>query len=1143
MHLRLRSKAGLGLPIPIAFPHKFFLLMRLTVFLIVLFTTQVAARSDAQQVTLQVKQQPIRNVFRLIQEQTGYSFMCTTQMMEQAKPVTLSVVKESLPGVLEKLFHDQLLTYSIIDKIVVVRFRPAKQRTPETPKPQQTLPPPPGFDIEGVVLDEKNNDPLTGAAIAVKGENRGTVTDKFGRFTLRNLPENPVLVVSFVGYQTREVKPMKNGKLVIALSVTPASMKEMVVTGVLSRPKENFTGAASSFSYEDLKKVSSINLLSALTTLDPSLQIVENINVGSNPNALPNIVLRGGNSLEDISQTSKANLFNYSNSVNAPLFILDGFETNLQRVNDLDINRIAKVDILKDAAATSIYGSRAANGVIVIETLRPQTGKLRVNYNTNLVFEIPDLTGYDVLNAREKLELEKAAGFYDKETEGQPGAYQDLQTYYNARLRAINSGVNTYWLSQPLRTSVAQRHNVYVEGGNNEMLYGINGSYNKTLGVMKGSDRRIINASSFLSYRVKNFMFRNELGINFGLSNNTPYGSFSQYVKLNPYLTPYDSTGAQKYYLENLNTGTHPFTNPLNPMYNATLHQVDQSKYTSLTNNFSLQWQALQWLRMSTRISAQKQNDQGDQFLPAAHTLFASTPTFEKGSYTRSYGSNMSFDAAFSADINKHIGRHLFFSTLNLNMRENKFNTESVTAIGFPNARLDQFILGAGYATKSKPSGTESISRINGLLGNLSYSYDNRYLLDFSYRRDGSSQFGANKRAALFWSSGIGWNLHKESFFNKAGYIDRFKLRYSYGSTGSQNFASFQGITTSTYYNNTEYRGVIGTYLLGYGNPNLAWQKTNKSNAGVDLTLFKRWDVTINYFVETTTGSIASISTPPSVGFSSYMENIGDLVSKGWELNTRLNLINSSKGRDNWSVFLNAFSTTNKIKRISNTIDALNKRNAAIYTNKPLPKYAEGQSTSVIWTVPSLGIDPATGQEIFLTRDGGLTNTYNPLDQTIAGDSRPDVEGTMGTNFEWRGIGMNVYFRFRYGAQAYNQTLIDRVENIDVANNNVDRRVAEGRWMKPGDHSFFKGITTPDGTANGLTFASSRFVQNDNLFSCESLSLYYRLTDRLNKKMYVQNTRISFYMRNLFRISSIKRERGIDYPFSQSFTLQLQTTF
>lgn len=1116
--------------------------MRLTVFLIVFFTTQVAARSDAQQVTLQVKQQSLRNVFRLIQEQTGYSFMCTSQMMAQAKPVTLSMSKESLPAVLEKVFLDQPLTYSIIDKIVVVRFRPVKQQTPEIPKQQQAAPPLPGFDIEGVVVDERNNDPLTGAAIAIKGGKGGIVTDKLGGFTLRNLPDNAVLVVSFVGYQTREVKPMKGGKLVITLTVTSTSMKEMVVTGVFSRPKENFTGAASSFTSEDLKKVSGTNLLSALTSLDPSLQIIENINTGSNPNVLPNLVLRGGNSLEDISQTPKANLFNYNNSPNVPLFILDGFETNLQRVNDLDMNRVAKVDILKDAAATSIYGSRAANGVIVIETLRPQAGRLRLNYSTNLVFEIPDLTGYDILNAREKLDLEKAAGYYDKETDGAPTAYQDLQTYYNSRLRAINSGVNTYWLSQPLRTSVAQRHNIYVEGGNNEMQYGINGSYNKTSGVMKGSDRRVITAGSFLSYRVKNFMFRNDFNVNFGLSNNTPYGSFSQYVTLNPYLTPYDSTGAQKYYLEDMNTGSHPFVNPLNPLYNSTLHQIDQSKYTSLSNNFLLQWQALQWLRLSTRISAQKQNDQSDQFLPAAHTSFANTVTFEKGSYTRSYGNNNSLDASFSAELNKHFGRHLFFSTLNMNMRENKYTTESVTAIGFPNARLDQFILASGYAAKSKPSGTESISRINGLLANLSYSYDNRYLLDFSYRLDGSSQFGANRRAALFWSSGIGWNLHKERFFNDAGYINRFKLRYSYGSTGSQNFASFQGVTTSTYYSTSEYRGVIGTYLLSYGNPNLAWQKTIKSNAGLDLTLFKRWDVTVNYFVETTTGSIASISTPPSVGFSGYMENIGDLVSKGWELNTRFNILNSSKGRNNWSVFVNAFSTTNKIKRISNTIDALNKKNATLYSNKPLPKYAEGQSTTVIWTVPSLGIDPATGQEIFATRAGGITNTYDPLDQTIAGDSRPDVEGTMGTNFELSGFGLNVYFRFRYGGQAYNQTLIDRVENIDVPNNNVDRRVAEGRWMKPGDHSFFKGITTPDGLAAGQTFASSRFVQNDNQFNCESLSLYYRLTDRLNKTMHVQNTRVSFYMRNLFRISTIKRERGIDYPFSQSFTLQLQTT-
>ncbi|GGH61773.1 SusC/RagA family TonB-linked outer membrane protein [Filimonas zeae] len=1135
MHLRLRGKAMRGWPQPDLFPYKLFLLMRLTVYLLLVFTLPAVARTDAQQVTLHVKEESLREVFKQIRAQTGYSFMCTSQMLDDALPVQLQVKNLPLPQALEKLFSNQPLQYDIVDKVVVVRYKIAP--------PEVAYEPPPDRDIDGVVIDEKNNDPLTGAGVTIKGTGRGAVTDKYGRFVLRNVQPDAVLVVSFVGYETREVKPVKGGKLTISLKVTASTMTDMVVTGLFNRPKENFTGAASSFTNDDLKKVSGISLLNAISALDPSFQLVENNLLGSNPNVMANVVLRGGNSLEDISQTAKTNLFNYNNNPNVPLFILDGFEVNLQRINDLDMNRVAKVDILKDAAATSIYGSRAANGVIVIETLRPQSGRLRVTYNTNMVLEMPDLRAYDILNAREKLNLEKAAGFYDKETEGNPTAYQDLQVYYNTRLRAVNSGVNTYWMSQPLRTSFAQRHNLYVEGGNNEMLYGITASYNKVNGVMKGSDRRTTGASTFLSYRVKNFMFRNELSLGFNTANNSPYGTFSQYVRLNPYLTPYDSAGAMKYYLEDINTTTRPFLNPFNPLYNATLALVDQSRYLNLSNNFSLQWQTTQWLRMNAQVAVQRQNDEADVFLPAQHTSFANTPTFQKGSYTRSHGSSSSLDASVAAHLNQHFGKHLFFATVNVNTRQSKFNTETVTAIGFPNPRLDQFVLGAGYAANTKPTGTENITRMAGFIANLSYAYDNRYLLDVSYRLDGSSQFGSNRRAAPFWSAGIGWNLHKEAFFHAPDYISRFKVRYSYGSTGSQNFSAFQGISTSTYYTQQEYRGVVSTYLMAYGNPNLAWQKTVKSNIGADLTLFKRLDVTANYFVEKTAGSIASISTPPSVGFSSYMENTGDLESRGWELATRLNLLNKRNSRDNWSVFVNVFSTRNRITRISNTIDALNKRNASLYATQPLPKYAEGQSTTVIWTVPSLGIDPATGEEIFVKRNGQLTNKYDPLDQTIAGDTRANVEGTMGTNFELRGIGLNVFFRYRIGGQAFNQTLIDRVENIDVANNNVDRRVSEARWMKPGDHTFFKGITTPDGIATGNTFASSRFVQNDNLLSCESLSLYYRFTDRLNKRLHVQNTRVSFYMRELFRFSSIKRERGIDYPFSQSFTLQLQTTF
>lgn len=1099
-------------------------------------------------ITLNAKEAQLAEIFRQIRQQSGYSFLYDNASLAGSKPVTVNVVQRPLSEVLQMVLDEQPVTYTINKQTIILKpatITPVKRPVPTPGQP---------LEIKGRVTDARTKEPVIGASIAVVGSKTGMVTDVNGSFAF-SVPQGTQLQISFMGYETQVTAPINTGGgYAFQLNASQQSIKDVVVTGIFARPKQNFTGAASSFTAEDLNKVTNSDVLTALKSLDPSFQMPENIQLGSNPNALPEVVLRGGNSLVDAN--SNASVFNYNNSPNVPLFILDGFETTLQRINDLDINRIAKVDILKDAAATAIYGSRAANGVIVIETIRPQSGQLRVTYNGSMFVEAPDLTGYDLLNAKEKLELERAAGVYNNSFN-----YVDeqLKYFYSARLAAIASGVNTDWLSKPLRSGIGQKHNVYLEGGAQDALYGVSMTYANNLGVMKGSDRRTITGNTYLSYRYKNFQFRNDLSLSYNRGNESPYGSFVQYTRLNPYWTPYNADGSMKIYLEEVrdNGGTYlanfdTYDNldgrgsgrAVNPLYNAGLNTVDRKTYQNVTNNFSAQWQATNWLRISTRLAFTQQRDEMDVFKPAQHTAFVATPTFEKGTYDKGYGRRTTTEGMLTADMNKHFGDHTIFGTLGMNVQDVQYSTEQLRVQGFPNPSLDQFTLGNQYPSGTKPYGTEFRSRLAGYLSNVSYAYDNRYLLDLSYRLDGSSQFGSDNRFAPFWSAGAGWNIHNEDKIKNLKVVDRLKLRYSYGYTGSQNFPSYLGINTSQYFTGSEYRGVIGTYLVGYGNSALSWQQTRKSNVGADITLFKKLvDITANYFVERTQGSIATISLAPSSGFRNYAENMGDVLSKGWELNTRFNLINKPGSRDNWSVFVNAFHVKSTIEKVSNTLKAMNEKADKTLSTTPIMRYAEGQSTSAIWAVKSLGIDPSTGLEIYETRDGKLTNTYNPLDQIIVGDSRSKVEGVFGTNLELSGVGMNMFFRFRVGGQAYNQTLIDRVENVEYKLYNVDSRVAEERWRKPGDKTFFKGLVNAGGVSGGTTLASSRFVQDFNELVCESLSAYYRLPDALNNRLHVQNTRITFFTGDLFRFTSIKRERGLTYPFSRTFTLQLQTTF
>ncbi len=1146
--------------------------MKLTILLLTTVLLQVSANGISQNVSLRVKDAPLEQVFKLIEQQTGYGFLYTTKTMRGAEKVSIDLKNVPLKQALQQLLRNQGMSFSMPagSNTIVIRKQgkvidpvsvPSVQPTTIAPTVQQLA------EIKGIVKSDDSGEPLVGATITVKGTKTVTLTDARGEFSINASP-GTVLVITYVGYVAQEITIKKSDYYEVKLATSPTSVNETVVTGVYVRPKSNFTGASSSFTSEDIARVSNSNVLNALQSLDPSFQLMENLNLGSNPNVLPDVVLRSGNSLVDLGGSSTVP-FDYANGANTPLFILDGFEVPLQRINDLDINRIAKVDILKDAAATSIYGSRAANGVIVIETIRPKEGKLRFTYMGNISVEAPDLSSYNLLNAREKFDLENVVNAYS--FSGWNFREEDLGFFYNQRLAAIERGVNTDWISQPVQTGIGTKHAIYVEGGANDALYGVNLAYNRITGAMKGSDRQTLTGNTFLSYRVKKFQFRNDLTINVNKANNSPYGSFLKYTRLNPYWTPYDSVGNMKVYLEDVrNLGGARLTNfdfydnlhwydypslfvnpaeprigrPTNPLYNAGLNIVDQTSYNNIVNNFSTQWQAAQWLKFTGRFAYQYQADESDEFLPAQHTAFVNKPTFEKGSYTKGYGKRQSMEGMVTADMNKLIGLHQFFATVGANIQQTKYNTESFRVEGFPNPRLDQLVLGNRFPQDTKPTGTESIVRLFGLLSNVSYSYANKYLLDFSFRSDGSSQFGALRRFAPFWSAGAGWNIHNEEAIRELGFVDRLKLRYSFGYTGSQNFASYQAISTSQYYTSSDYRGVIGTYLLGFGNDALAWQKTQKSNFGADITLFKKLDITGNYFIEKTQGSIATISTAPSTGFISYAENMGDVIGRGWELYLRYNILNNNAKRNNLSVFANLFSVRNKIEKVSSTIAAMNARADTAKSSRPITRYAEGQSTSAIWAVPSKGIDPASGYEIFVKRDGSLSNIYDPRDQVIIGDSRPKLEGTFGTNLELNGIGFNVFFRFRYGGQAYNQTLVERVENVTVAYYNVDRRVYEDRWQQPGDITFFKGLVDYAGfTINAPTYTTSRFVQNDNLLALENLTMYYRFSNSLNKKLGLENTRISFFTSNVFRVSSIRRERGLDYPFAKTFSLQIQTSF
>ena len=1012
---------------------------------------------------------------------------------------------------------------------------------------------------------------LAGASVSVQSAKIFTTTKKDGTFELKNVPEGSVIRISYVGHVVLEVK-LKPGQTEVAIKLTQSAnvMSEIVInTGLYKRSAGSFTGASKTYSGEDLKMVNPTNVLKALAVVEPSVRIEENNVLGSDPNQLPVIQVRGQNNLPVSTQgsgnataTPVSNgdiMSGYLLNPNQPLIILDGFQTTLQTIYDMDINRIATITVLKDAAATTAYGSKAANGVIVVETKQPLAGKTQITYALNTTFEAPDLTSYHLLDAEGLLEAQRLAGVYTDANNHLNDL--GLKQWYDYRLQQVKSGVNTYWLSQPVQNGFGLSHSLNISGGVRALRYGLSLNYNTSKGAMKGSDRSRMGLNYTLSYTTGKLRFSNNTSVNYSKGNNSPWGSFNQYAQQFPFFKPYDSAGNPIKIFEPSFTALGiaipaPGGGVLtNAAYNATLNMKDYSTFWGFTNNTNLEWTISNELRMRTALSFSNNMPGSDQYFPADHTMFADILAggfTDFGTYNQMRGKNNVIDGRISLDYNKKIGNSTISSSAGFQAQQTSSSTTSIKVSGLPNDYLNQLGMAAGYGTSTKPGSTESMTHTVSTYLSTSYNYSDRYTAEITLNASGSSQFGSNNRLAPFWAGGIAWNVDKEKFFQKNSVIQSLRIRLTTGVTGNQNFPA--SLTQPTYLYNTfnNYRLQLGAVVDAYKNPDLKWQQTVKNNLGVSSIFFNgKLNIGFDYYRELTDNLILPLDVAPSTGFFNYMDNLGSTKNSGFEISLSSPIIRDRKHEIFWSVSVNAGHYSNIITKLSPAIELLNRSNDSLGTDQkkqvtPLPRFEVGQSMSRIWAVQSLGIDPATGKEVFLKRDGTRTFVWDATDKMPVGDQTPIVKGVFSSNFAYKGFMFNINLGYQYGGQKYNQTLVDKIENVDLLHDNADERVLTERWKKPGDHSAFKSLVI-DGSSNTnqRTNVTSRFVQDNNYLEASSIAVGYTFPSNLAwvRKMHLSTPKFFITQNNVFRFANIKTERGTGYPFARSFSFGLSTTF
>ena len=993
--------------------------------------------------------------------------------------------------------------------------------------------------LRGRVIDT-NGDALPGVTVQMTGTSTGVVTDANGKFSI-SLPKGQpsTVVFSYIGMknETYACNGKKDANVVIRMQEDASQINEVVVTGIVTKRKETFTGSSSSFSGEELKSVSVQNPIAALKALDPAFNVMDDNLFGSDPNRMPNIEIRGKSSVLGMRDE-------LSEDPNQPLFILDGFESSLEAIYNLDINRIASMTLLKDAASTAIYGSKAANGVVVVETIKPKAGKLRISYNGSLDISIPDLNGYNLMDAKEKLAFEKMAGKYIN-TDYPANMMVELDNLYQQRMADVASGVDTYWLSEPLRTGINHRHQLYLEGGADGFLFGIGLNYNNVDGVMKKSNREVYGANLDLTYRVGKLQFSNKATAQKTNTKN-PTVSFSDYAAANPYFKKYDENGEiNKYLANNMYEGTIG-----NPMYNDNLNSRDEGAQLMLSDYFIAEYTPLKDLKLRGKFGITYYDRNTEQFTSPDDTRFENYNILKRGLYNHGNTKTTNYEGDFTAIYATVLNDvHRFNVALGGNIAESRSTINGYSAQGFPSGDFTYPSFSNGYPEGGRPTYSESVSRSASAYLSAGYSFLDRYLLDASYRMSGSSIFGANKRTISTWSLGLGWNIHNENFIkDNLPFINYMKIRGSVGNPGNQNYDSALSLTTFSYsYLAYNYFG-LSSVLGNLGNDNLEWQTTKDYNVGIDLTLLNnRLNITADYYHKSTDPLLIAIGLPASSGLAekynsslgayttSYNTNLGKQISKGFTATVQYYLLRNLKERLTWSVRGTVRMESNELNGIGNTLETLNKYGQSRSTQR----FFDGADPDDIWAVRSAGIDPATGRELFIKKDGTYTYDFSYADEVIVGNARPDAEGTFGTNFGYHGITFGAIFRYRIGADSFNTSVFNKVENLSMSslNYNQDKRALYDRWQKPGDYAQFKNIAASENTP-----MSSRFVQTENILSLESLQIGYEFEPQLARNLGVSGLRLSAYMNDIFRISNIKQERGTSYPFARSFSFALSVT-
>ena len=671
--------------------------------------------------------------------------------------------------------------------------------------------------------------------------------------------------------------------------------------------------------------------------------------------------------------------------------------------------------------------------------------------------------------------------------------------------------------------------------GSQNLRYELTGRFADTKGVMKEDYRHRYNLGFKLDYFVSNsIQISNRTTYAEIAAQDTPYGTFAEYVQMNPYDRMYNEDGTPNIDLAWDND---------NPLYEASLGSYNRNGTSTFTNITDFRWDINSMFRLAGHFNITSEMGWRDVFVsPKSRTFKNITDLTKKGTSTQVFSDGGSYNGNIVATFNKvFTDESLISANAGWEINHSKMSSKTMQAVGFFNDKNSFIGHAAGYPSSEyeKPSGSLAESADVGAFVTGNASWRNRYFADGTWRVTGSSQFGENNRYGHFWSGGLGWNVLNEPFMKEVKrHFDLFKLRGSSGYTGKVSFSPFQAMTMYQYSNQYEYKNGIGAIPVTIGNVDLCWERTMTYNVGLDFSMFgNRLNLVLDAYLRKTTDLLLDQSKAPSTGVTTAKGNLGKMENKGLELQLDGYLIRNNNF--SWKLGAMGAMNRNKITEINDALKEINDKNQEYASSSltPLPQYAEGESVTALKLVRSYGIDPATGKEIYIKSDGTLTFEYDPADRVLIGDTEPLYNGNFSTHVYWKGFSLYALMNCRLGAWIYNTTRVSKVEGSDP-HYNADQRVFDDRWKQPGDVAYYKDIAD-----DSRPEQTDRFAELENTFTLGTVNLSYQFNEKVCKSLHVRNLRAGINFTDILRLSSVKIERGTSYLYSQGFEMSLSATF